>query len=601
MEPVPLAEQFHDLQLKQKERFKARVSKLQTKSINSCSTIPSDDLGLMTVTQEKISTHNASENTTGQYFGEKQQLQQTVDKLQTQIEQLQTEKVNLISQLRSAEKKVAGLQKALQEEREALGESNGGIVSTQKIVELSKKNRLLHAELAAERNRSRQIEKQIKAETALQQEQPPDTHEQDSKSAHDLLKTQLNILQQQLAQSKHKMTEYRNQCQLLKRDLKLAHKVIEKEVGSGTSVNALLTTGSGWRGRTQQIITLQNKLVEMKNLLDKTTNGGNNDIVMKSGTHGSSREGTGSGRVEARQRAALDKMERERKQNLEGVRRQLEKAETECTHLHKECSSLRARNRTLTNEIKLLRSSQRRPTSSRRNETDLSESTKLLESRSTVHALELKTDELVQTNQILKQQLRHCERELKIISRQNSSHQSTRTEALSLPSLLHQKPPTPHTKTNQVPIIRGAHKSLAVQHETSSLHEAQMMTRLAETERDKLLDLTTTLQQRLTYTTDQLVRLKLDRTSANYKLGKATLGNNSTTKRLVKSTSDSSSDKMVERLEIELAIQRDENIVLKETLAQLRHEKLEDMRLLQTMLQDTRRTCVEMMRSANKS
>ena len=33
-------------------------------------------------------------------------------------------------------------------------------------------------------------------------------------------------LQQQLAQSTVKMTDYRNQCQLLKQDIRLAHKVL---------------------------------------------------------------------------------------------------------------------------------------------------------------------------------------------------------------------------------------------------------------------------------------------------------------------------------------------------------------------------------------
>ena len=53
------------------------------------------------------------------------------------------------------------------------------------------------------------------------------------------------------------MTEQRNQRHVLKKELKLAQRVIKKEVGEGANMNALLNSTGGWRGRAQQILTLQ--------------------------------------------------------------------------------------------------------------------------------------------------------------------------------------------------------------------------------------------------------------------------------------------------------------------------------------------------------
>ena len=39
--------------------------------------------------------------------------------------------------------------------------------------------------------------------------------------------------------------------------------VLGKEVGEGVNVSSLLGTNSGWRGRAQQIIMLQNKVLYM--------------------------------------------------------------------------------------------------------------------------------------------------------------------------------------------------------------------------------------------------------------------------------------------------------------------------------------------------
>lgn len=596
-----MAEQFRDLQLKQKERFKTRVAKLHSNSKSpqlpvdlAADRVLSDDLGLMTATQERENrapmssrTPGADNTTLADDREEDVSLQNStvIKGLRQRVEQLQLQKADLASQLRTAKKRVAALQKTLQE---ALGDA--GIATTQKIVELSKKNRLLHAELAAERNHSRQVEKQVKEAVAVQQEHVQEARLQEDKGhsteAEQNLQSQLTSLQEQLAQSKHKTTDYRNQCQILKQDLKLAHKVIAKEVGAGVTVSALLNSLSGWRGRSQQIITLQNKLFEMKNMLEKTS--GTNemsDARLESVNMCSSKESVG--KVEARQKAALEKMERERKQNLETTRKELERTQTECAQVHKECNALRARNKTLTEDMKLLKSKR---LSLKRNGAMPDENRHLNTCKSTEHALELKVHELEQVNQLLKQQLQECKKQVQK-SRQNSLRPSTtRSEVPSLPPLQQQPLSGQQARTRSFPIreTSSAHQP-TVKH---TLREAQVLAQIAEAERDKLLHLTLTLQQRLDSTADQLMRLQMEKNVGHKLPSFGRSGTNNGVKQ--KPRSDAVSK--IEALEVEMAIQRDENAVLKETLRQLRQEKLEDARLFHATLQDTKKTCIEIMR-----
>ena len=123
-----------------------------------------------------------------------------------------------------------------------------------------------------------------------------------------------------------------------------------------------------------------------------------------------------------------------------------------------------------------------------------------------------------------------------------------------------------------------------------------MLQRLAETERDRLAELATTLQKRLAVSEDQLVRLKTERTTNT--LPPLTKGGLTSRKQSHSTnTTTAISSERVAVLDNELAIQRDENAVLRETLSQLRREKVEETKLFNATLQDTRRICVNMIKS----
>ena len=164
----------------------------------------------------------------------------------------------------------------------------------------------------------------------------------------------ITSLEEQLAQNKEKISTYCNQCQILKQDMKLAHKVLEQEVGTAVNVRTLLDKSSGWRGRSQQIIALQSKVVELKCCLEKAE--GTNLISMV--TSQGDKEKRQLLRVETRQKAVLEKIEQEKKQSLEGIRLELQAARAEVMTAVQECNALRARNKTLNRDIKQLRKKQ---------------------------------------------------------------------------------------------------------------------------------------------------------------------------------------------------------------------------------------------------
>ena len=440
MEAEVLAEQFRELQLKQQERLKARVTKLQARSFRQQPAAPpkdtadlpdcTDDLGLLTATQERELTSVGTDEKNGEdgNSADEPALRIAVQDLGQKVEHLVREKEELKRQLRESEKRAAAAQRTLEAEREALG---GSPATAQKIVELSKKNRVLHAELASEKNRLRQLEKTVTRQQVTRQQVSTtrDAHTRESREREEnkgeqVVKQQLCALQEQLAQSKGKVVEYSNQCQQLRQELKLAHRVITREVGEGATVSSLLGSQSGWRGRSQQIINLQNRLSEMKGLLRKTR--GEEGELMCS--YPDSRE-DGGHRVEARQRAALEKMERERRQSVESLKRELEKAQTACSELKKECSALRACNKTLTEEVKSLKSIRRNNKPSQR----------ALDSESrVVQALEVKREKLEESNRVLRQQLKECERALHTLKQNQRPLPSTaRSEPHSLPPLHH--------------------------------------------------------------------------------------------------------------------------------------------------------------------
>ena len=645
-----LRDQFQHIQEQQRERYKHRkTSKLGNKERNdavgqghSTRFGKQDDLELKTATKELKSTVVCGP--VSEYSDEQPVNTKEVDFLHRQLEQLQLENAQLRASLEGKERDVLELQRMREEEKVALGGVSS--TATQRIVELSKKNRELTAELTAEKNKVRQLQRRLKEAEAIQQSasvpqktsgvslasQPKSSHSgattlPQKKSSENESLPPLAQLQEQLTLAKQKVTDYRNQCQLLKQDLKVAHKVLAQEVGEGVSVSALLSGVGGWRGRAHQIVVLQNKLAELKQQLEKAQNDPSSLQTSRS-------ENRTPGQ---RQKATLQKMETERKRNLEEARLELESVKSEYAKVQQQYNALKARNKTLTSDVKSLRSQlttmleksahsenqvqamMEKSSSSGKDETRG-------EKGGDVQEWEHERDVLQQANHSLQTQLCKCLAELQSLKEKTpatrssnstpfpSSHDghdvSVSDAQVSLPPIV---PPPSNRKPHRPPTRTIVRKSLSAgqpstQQFNCDLVEAQTVAKIAQVERDRLLELTSTLQQRLDATTDKLVRLETElhnqrqhgtKPEKQMRSGQSRSTGNSHGSRQhggSKVAGETGRKQSVRELESKLALQQDENVVLKETLELTRYEKMEDMKLLHGMLREAKQLFMDSVR-----
>ena len=629
-----LRDQFQRIQEYQNERYKHRKTSKSVDMPNGgvnhvCSLnhrLSEDDLGLKTTTKELEAVVVRGPATA---CGETLEDTRELDFLHKQVEQLQLENAQLRTSLKGKEHDLSELQRTREEEKVALG---GGLSATQRIVELSKKNREMTAELTAEKNRVRQLQRKLK-EAEATEKPASEPGKRTSVAAHQKelqsgatsrseCGCELTVaqLQEQLLQAKQKGADYRNQCQLLKQDLKVAHKVLVKEIGEGVSVSALLSGVSGWRGRAQQIILLQNKVAELKQQLERLQS-----------VNGGRQAATSGGEADVRQKATIHKIETERRRNLEETLSELETLKSEYAKVQQQHNALRARNKTLTSDVKSLRSqlstvfkktaeSEKQiqapsltrgkgtsTTSSGRDETRLQEWGR-------------ERDVLQQTNHSLQTQLNKCLIELQSLRETmpetssnvppcssslepyNAPKACTNSAKLSLPPLVpppsggNRKPHRPPTRT----LIR---KSLSAgQPSTQLLNidliEAQTIAQVSQVERDRLLELTGTLQQRLDATTDRLVRLETkvrNQRQNDVKPEKLLHSGLSSCKHHGGSKLETEVARKPSAMEVEskLALQLNENAVLKETLQLTRDERMEDVMLFHGMLQEAEQLFVD--------
>ncbi|XP_062972383.1 coiled-coil domain-containing protein 13 [Elgaria multicarinata webbii] len=289
----------------------------------------------------------------------KRLLENENEQLQNQLREIVDENGRLYKLLKERDFEIKQLHKKMEEERLALMGTSGlaGDVAATKIVELAKQNRHMNAEIEKGKtkvkqlnNRIKELEKELQV-SAVKLQSHGDTQPA-RKTAEAHLSPEMKALQHKLSTANLKVSEYRNELQTAKQELKTTQKLLANEIGEDVSVQNLLSTPGSWRGRAQQILVLQGKVRELESQLG----------------HGKSRLSQSSADEEVlsftdpRKKSAQEKnlqrirsLEKEKKEALEKLTSEHDALQKDHEDVKKKLDGAKARNKVLSNEVKTLK------------------------------------------------------------------------------------------------------------------------------------------------------------------------------------------------------------------------------------------------------
>ncbi|XP_053077552.1 coiled-coil domain-containing protein 13 isoform X3 [Acinonyx jubatus] len=262
--------QFKAMQDMQHKRLQKQMEKQREKELSLESKV--DDEKEPLEISDGLSLLQAGEKNSKHTF-EQRMLEEEITHLREQLRETVDENGRLYKLLKERDFEIKHLKKKIEEDRFAFTGTAGlaGDVIATKIVELSKKNRALMAESEGAKTRAKQLNNRIRE---LERELQAAQARLPAKAATDvgakapraqmgdraLPETpEVKVLQDRLAATNLKMSELRNQIQSVKQELRMAQKVLTSEVGEDVNVQQLLSSPGTWRGRAQQILVLQSK------------------------------------------------------------------------------------------------------------------------------------------------------------------------------------------------------------------------------------------------------------------------------------------------------------------------------------------------------
>ena len=144
--------------------------------------------------------------------------------------------------------------------------------SSAKVVELSKKNRHLTAELTAVKFKFKSLEQNLRdLENSLAEKDDQLKLSETQSNVESNSPSEVQMLTEKLEKTNKKVFEILNQNTQLKNELKIAQKCLQQEIGENVNIAQLMCGSSNWRGRAQQIAMLQSKIADLKDKLETSS------------------------------------------------------------------------------------------------------------------------------------------------------------------------------------------------------------------------------------------------------------------------------------------------------------------------------------------
>ncbi|XP_046499076.1 coiled-coil domain-containing protein 13 isoform X4 [Equus quagga] len=239
----------------------------------------------------------------------------------------------------------------------------GDVIAT-RIVELSKKNRVLMAESEGAKTRVKQLSNRIQEleqelQTALARLPPKGATDAGAKPPRAQMgdralpeTPEVKVLQDRLAATNLKMSDLRNQIQSVKQELRMAQKVLANEVGEDVNVQQLLSSPGTWRGRAQQILVLQSKVRELEKQVGQTQSRSVGIASDERSVYPDPRKLS----AQEKNLLRIRNLEREKQESWEKLVGERDALQRELEELKKKFEGMRSRNKVLSSEVKTLKS-----------------------------------------------------------------------------------------------------------------------------------------------------------------------------------------------------------------------------------------------------
>ncbi|XP_049637615.1 coiled-coil domain-containing protein 13 [Suncus etruscus] len=354
--------QFKAMQEMQQRRLQKQMEKRKEKELNL---VVVEDQNKPPEMSDGFSVLRAREQHSLSSF-QQRVFEDEIQQLRDQLRETVDENGRLYKLLKERDFEIKHLKKKIEEDRFAFTGTAGvaGDVIATKIVELSKKNRMLMAESESAKSKVKQLNNRIQElERELQMVPARLPAKGTSTTGGKLPKGStgerilpeapvIKVLQDRLAAANLKMSELRNQLQSVKQELRMAQKVLVNEVGEDVNVQQLLSSPGTWRGRAQQILVLQSKVRELEKQLGQTrsrSTGTDSDLLLLYSDHRKLS-------VQEKNLLRIRTLEKEKQEGWEKLVGERDALQKELEETRRKLEGVKSRNKVLAGEVKTLKS-----------------------------------------------------------------------------------------------------------------------------------------------------------------------------------------------------------------------------------------------------